>query len=250
MKNLRFKRGEFITQKSSPNSFAIFGGEALDPVHEGDGVDYTLICYYNDNHFYQNSEGKCVHESVFEYDLDDDETCEYTINENDMNYWRTCTQPEIDAALKILAVKRLGWLEGENKFRKLAMNETLVFGDKNTPRNTGIPGGIVRHIGHTGPVGPTKNIRAKIITLFVKETWEQKEPISSMDKERREFILEQCEKLKNSFSSYRYGTSVVYPQNGAQVPRRSPYYGEGVYGDGMCAYNHLMQEADWWGYCD
>ena len=91
---LKFKRGDFITQFNHSNSFAIFGGDEYEPISDGSGIDYSLICYYNDAHYIQNSSGGWTKESVFEYDLDEDETCEYTMNENDLHYWRICTEEE------------------------------------------------------------------------------------------------------------------------------------------------------------
>lgn len=261
--NLKFKKGEFITQDSSPNSFAIFGGEAYDPINAGDGVDYSLICYYNPQHVTKEG-GKWVSESIFEYDLENaNETCEYTINESDMNYWRTCTQGEIDNALKFLSTKRLAWVEEDNKFRTLNLNERLVFGDEEQPKSTGTPGGNTRHIGHSGPPGlvnsnpfyqnrgTTSANSLKTITKVVKEDWEQKEPMTTMTIEHKELIMVQCEKLKYAFDSYQSNGVRVYPQNGTQVPRRTGgYEGPMGMGYGMCAYEALMQGTDWWGFCD
>ena len=249
--NLKFKKGEFITQNSCPDSFAIFGGEAFDPIVKGAGVDYSLICYYNPSHYNQDSNGKWVREVVFEYDLEETETCEYTINADDMQYWRKCTQDEIDNALKLLSTKHLAWIEETSKFRKLGLNEQLGFGQPNV---TGIPGGNVRRTppiyNGQGVANPNSNIAPtrKQITRFVNDDWEQKEPITSMDEERRVFIIGQCDKLKYAFDSYQYGNVRVYPQNGAQVPRRTDNFD--AMGYGMCAYNALMQGTDWWGYCD
>jgi len=257
--NLKFKRGEFITQNSSPESFAIFGGDAYDPVEKGAGIDYSLICYYNPYHYTQNDANRWVREEVFEYDLEDndmDETCEYTISADDMNYWRTCTQTEIDNALKLLAKKHLAWIEETNKFRKLGVNETLRF---DTPKPTGTPGGNVHRMppmygGNTpGIVNPNARGSAintrKQITRYVKDDWEQKEPITCMDNERRVFVIGQCDKLKYAFDNYQFNGVRVYPQNGAQVPRRCFSGYPNAMGYGMCAYNALMQ-GDEWGYFD
>jgi hypothetical protein len=260
--NLKFRKGEFITQNSCPNSFAIFGGEAYDPVKAGDGMDYSLICYSNPQHFTKEGE-KWIHESIFEYDLEEtNETCEYTINESDKNYWRTCTQGEIDNALKFLASKHLAWVEEDNKFRKLGANERIVFGTEEQPKNTGVPGGNVRYNGRPntpGIVNPyysNRNIgftpstkTTKMITRVVKDDWEQKEPITTMTVEHKEMVMIQCDKLKYAFDSYQVNGVRVYPNNGAQVPRKV-YGSENSMGYGMCAYEALMQGTDWWGYCD
>ena len=259
--NLKFKKGEFITQDTCPDSFAIFGGEAYDPLKAGDGVDYSLICYYNPQHTSKEN-GRWVSESILEYDLEDTgETCEYTINESDMDFWRTCTQGEIDNALKYLSTKHLAWVEENKKFRKLGVNERIVFGSEEQQRSTGAPGGNVRHIGHSGPPGivnpnpfyQNRNVAparaTKTITRVVREDWEQKEPIATMTVEHKEMVLVQCEKLKFAFDSYQSNGIRVYPNNGAQVPRRV-YGSENPMGYGMCAYEALMQGTDWWGYCD
>lgn len=252
MKGLKFKKGDFITQRNCRDSFAIFGGEAYEPVKKGDGFDYSLICYCNPSHYTQDSKGNWIHEDVFEYDLDDTETCEYTINESDMEYWRLCTASEIDNALITLSKKRLGWVKESKSLRKLKVCENVVIDETDIPRSTGVPGGSVRHLGHTGPQSNNPYYRGnttvtkKTISIRVDENWEQKEPISTMNVERKELVLSQCEKLKYAFDTYRYNNVTVYPQSGAQVPRRTACFG----GYGMCAYDALMQGSDWWGYCD
>lgn len=261
--NLKFRRGEFITQNSCPDSFAIFGGDAYDPVEQGAGMDYSLICYFNPSHYDQNSQGRWVREEVFEYDLEDEETCEYTINADDMEYWRSCTQAEIDNALKYLAKKHLAWVEETNRFRKLGINEQLRFdapGHTGNLNCTGIPGGNVHRtspmygrertpgIVNPNARGSAVNTR-KQITRYVNENWEQKEPICTMDDERRVFVVGQCDKLKYAFDSYQFNGVRVYPQNGAQVPRRCYSGYPDAMGYGMCAYNALMRGDDW-GYFD
>lgn len=252
--DLTFKRGEFITQNSYSDSFAIFGGDVYDPAEGESGQDYSLICYYNPAHYTQDSEGKWNSEEVFEYDLLDEETCEYTINTEDMNFWRPCTQYEIDNALKILAKKRLAWVHEDNRFRKLGINEQLVFGE---PKNTGAPGGNAhrtspmygRTPGIISPDYSRQTSKKKQITMTVKEDWEQKEPITCMSDERRVFVAAQCDKLKYAFDTYQCNSVRIYPQNGAQVPRR--FVGGGypdAMGYGMCAYNALMNGEMWGAY--
>lgn len=231
---LKFKKGEFITQNSCQHSFAIFEGKAYDPIKEGEGVDYSLICYHNPNHFTQDSKGNWIRENIFEYDLDGFETCEYTINEDDMKYWRSCTQTEIDEALRILAKKRLAWIEETHKFRRLNPNEQIMFGRKEC---TFTPGGDVRTspMYSRAPVtAQVKVLNEKLITRMVDEKWEQKEPISSMDDDRRNFVVEQCHKLKFAFNYYENRTVGSYPY---------------TTGCGMNALNALIQGDDW-GYYD
>jgi hypothetical protein len=251
---LKFEKGEFITQKSCHNSFAIFGGETYDPVEEGGGVDYSLICYYNPNHYVQDSNGKWKSECVFDYDFSDESTCEYTINDDDMDYWRSCTQAEIDEALRTLAKKRFAWIEGSNKLRRLGVNEQLMFGN---PKNTGACSGNVNRTspmydktpGLVNPNNSKPTTTRKQITIKVNENWEQKEPITCMDDERRVFVVAQCDKLKYAFDTYQCNSVRIYPQNGAQVPRR--FVGGGypdAMGYGMCAYNALMNGEMWGAY--
>ena len=186
---------------------------------------------------------------MFEYDLDNDETCEYTINAEDMEYWRLCTQDEIDEALKFLAKKRLAWVNTINKFRKLGQNEQLKF---NT-NCTGVPGGNVNRTspmyntpGIVNPNRSTVSSSRKLITRAINDKWEQKEPIGSMDDDKREFVVSQCIKLKYAFDTYQYDSVRVYPYCGSQVPRRG--YPQ-TFGYGMDAYDELMNGEDW-GYYD
>ena len=223
----RFKKGEFITQNTCPDSFAIFGGDVFAPENRDDGEDYSLICYYNPSHFNQDGSGKWVREEVFEYDLGTIEVCEYTINVRDMGFWRKCTEKEKEDALKVLAEKKqLAFDEDTNKLRKLGMNEKLFFGDKKENKRC-----------QTVPMyntNTTKVVNAnKKITLDVDENWMQKEPITSMDGARKTFVSAQCEKLKYSFSSYYspyYGG--YYGGSGNAYQRR--VYGHGNYYDEFC----------------
>jgi hypothetical protein len=251
MPSIMFKKGQFITQNSCPKSFAIFEGDAYAPDNDRDGMDYSLTCYYNPDHCsFDDKSNKWLREFVFEYDLSTVSVCEYTINENDMVYWRLCTEDEKNDALKILAEKhQLAWDEKTNKFRKLEKNEKLFFGEK--PKNTGACGGNVHT--HQNPMYRTeqfhdKDKTTKKISLVVDADWEQKIPVSSMDSNRRELVANMCEKLKWAFNSYSVGSgTMVYPQNGSYQPYR--YGGHNPYAylgyDGMAAYQELMNGDDW-----
>lgn len=252
MSKLKFEKGDFITQNTCPDSFAIFEGNAYkEPSSEN--TIYSLICYYNPNHTSKTSDGNWVREHVFEYDLDGEQTCEYGIYADEINEWRKCTQSEIDEALKMLAKKRLAWIETTNKFRRLESNEQLFF---NKPNSTGTPGGNVHRTspiyGNTpGIVTPSSSrgsisLSRRTITRVVNNDWEQKEPITAMTNDRRHFVIEQCHKLEFAFKSYDHNNIMVYPTNGSQMPRRVGYQ---YLGYGMCAYNSLMNEDEYWGYC-
>ena len=236
--DLKFHNGEFITQISYPDVFAIFGGTAYDPIEPGGEMDYSLICYYNPSHFTQNSEGKWDSEVVFEYDLEDDKKCEYTLNKSDMEYWRPCTDDEKLAALKILADKeRLAWDDEKKHLRKLYPNERLIEGNNSEYKNNShAPNSYLPSQTQIKPLPPVA--AKKTITLLVNEAWEQGDPITTMDGERRELIAAECDRLKYSFSSYS-NSMVAYPQNGSQVPRRN-YYDGSYYG------GHWWQEGDYY----
>ena len=253
--NTKFKKGEFITQNSCPDSFAIFGGEAYDPIEKGAGPDYSLICYYNPSHFNQDSNNRWVREEVFEYDLETneiDESCEYTINADDMDYWRHCTQDEIENALKILANKRLAWIKETNKFRRLATNEQIKFDTPVTPVSTGEPGGNTfsrqspiynRNVGFYNPNASSKNDARKLITRTVKDDWEQKEPITTMTNEHKDLVEKECINLKYAF----YNSSVRTFYTGGE--HHSSQFNNPNYPDGISAYKELMYGEDW-GYFD
>ena len=248
---LKFKKGEFITQNNSPESFAIFGGDIYEPSEGETETLYSLICYYNPTHYERNSEGKWVKESILEYDFGDTDVCEYTISSDDFDYWRSCTKREIESALKMLAeTKHLAWEEKTNKFRKLGPNEHIVFDE---PKSTGACNGNVNRSSGVNPFYQ-KQKTVKLITRTVKDDWEQKEPICAMNDEKRAFVAELCEKNRfYSTTSYNIGTTRVYPNCGAQVPRRMGF-GQCAWDDamgyGMCAYNALMNGEMWGAYDD
>lgn len=249
--NLKFKKGDFITQISYPNVFAIYGGTPYDPIEPGGEIDYSLTCYYNPSHFTQDSQGKWNSEVIFDYDLDGEDKCEYTINQSDMEYWRVCTVEEKKEALKILAEKkRLAWDDEKHILRHLAANEKFISDGEATARTRPASAGANPYYNHSNyqqtPVRPTIPAR-KTITLTVSATWKQKEPITVMDKVRRELVLAQCDKLKYAFNSYSSNNVVIYPQNGTQVPRRS--FGADAMMCGYCGWPMMggMWDGEYWG---
>ena len=237
--NLKFKKGDFITQDADPTSFAIFEGIQYDPASPDEDVCYSLTCYYDPYHYEQNSDGIWYNKKIFEYDLVNEMTCEYTIDKSDLDYWRVCTEREKVIILKTLADNGLAWEEDKKCLRKLKPSEKLTFGE---PKVTGFGGGNVNRTPpiYGGRTAPTTVTHTKTITLKVDTNWEQKEPISSMDKTRREFVVNQCHKLKYAFNSYQ--SRIIYPSGG-----RGPIYGSRMIG--MDAYSELMNGDDW-GYYD
>lgn len=202
MKNLKIKRGDFITQiGSTQGSFAVFDGDEFEM--EGCKM-FSLMCYYNCEHYTQNSEGQFVKENIFECDIDDD-TCEYAIEEDDMDSWRLCTTDEQTAALKFLAnEKKIAFVPTTKRFRKLLPHEVVNYG---APKPTGSCGGNV--LGRTsanpfyGRGGtPLNKPTTKTISRVVRADWEQKEPICTMSEEQTFLIQSECERLKYSFNSY------------------------------------------------
>lgn len=225
MKKLKFKRGEFITQSTSRNgAFAVFEGNVYEPSEKGGPSEYSLMCFYNPEHYTQDSDGKYNKEYVFECDVDN-ETCEYFIDDNDMQYWRSCTQAEITEALKFLAErKRIAFDEKTLTFRKMTQGETIHFG---TPQNRGSESNINPfyrgNVHGRGFMGQTSNTDTKkYISRIVDENWEQKEPICNMDEERGEFLSKVCASLKHEYESYTTGV-MIYPNNGSQIPRRQMF---------------------------
>lgn len=209
MKNLKFKKGDFITQiGSTQGSFAVFDGDEFEM--EGCKM-YALMCYYNCEHYTQNSEGQFVKENIFECDIEDD-TCEYAVEETDMDSWRLCTTDEETAALKFLAdQKKIAYVPTTKRFRKLLPHEVINFGN---PRSTGVTGGNV--IGRTAanpfygrggtPLNKPTTKTTKTITRVVKDDWEQKEPVCTISEEHTILLQAECEKLKYSFSAHTVAT--------------------------------------------
>lgn len=237
--DLMFKKGAFITQISHPDSFAIFGGDKFDSSVTGDGDAYSLICYHNPTHYSQDSNGKWISEGeVFEFDMGDENVCEYTIFCEDLNCWRECTYAEIKKHLQYLAEKkRLAWDEVKNEFRPLKPNETLRF---DAPAKTNLKPPTYS--------GQYKSEEKKI-SLKIKEDAEQVGPIVTMCAEMKELIQTECERLKYSF--YK-GT---YYQDQVQVPYRREY--QGTYngrvmpGGSNEPYGRNWHEREiWQGWCD
>ena len=194
---LKFKKGDFITQGSSTQgSFAVFGGDVYD---DKEGLMYSLLCYYNCDHYTQNSEGHFVRETVFECDVDD-EVCDYVIMESDLDSWRHCTLYEENAALRFLAEqKKIAYEIATKSFRRLKTNEKISF---DPPKSTGQCGGNVLNPNVSPYYNRNSKPARKQITRTVKDDWEQKEPIETMSIEHMEILLSECESLKYAFNSY------------------------------------------------
>ena len=231
LKHPKFEKGQFIKQSTAAvGSFAIFEGDVYEPTVKGGPNEYSLMCFYNPEHYIQDENGDYKREYVFECDVDDD-TCQYIIDDTDTPFWRVCTEYEKQEALRFLAeVKHIAFDERTCTLRKLLDNEKISF---EPPKNTGVPGGNVQHHGSETNLNPfyrgnrclNPNPRVetkKLITRNVSENWEQKEPISNMNEEHAELVSAQCEKLKYAFDTY--STNVMsYPTNGRQVPTRYGY---------------------------
>ena len=231
MKNLKFKKGEFITQnKGTGASFAVFEGVVYEPSNGAKGpLEYSLMCFYNPDHYVQDSNGDYKKEYVFECDVDDD-TCEYFIDENDFEFWRSCTDYEINQALKFLAVEKgIAFDDKKKEFRKLKDGEKISF---DAPKSTVIPGGNVQHRGSESSFGGfnpfyrgggSQTTEKKYITRQVSDDWEQKDPITNMSDERRDMVGELCVKYAYSFNNYSNVSMVNYPRNGRQIPVRGGF---------------------------
>lgn len=201
MKNLKFKKGDFITEISSNNgSFAVFEGETYAPSVKGGPNEYSLMCFFNPEHYEQDSNGNYKAEYIFECDVDDD-TCQYIIDDNDMGFWRVCTESEKREALKFLAeIKKIAFDENDLSFRKLKDNERINFGERRDTRNLGSENSMISPFYRGAPAVSKEEKPTKLITRYVSENWEQKEPITNMTYEHSELILDLCKKIRMSFS--------------------------------------------------
>lgn len=192
----------FITQPDYPDSFAIL---ANDTYESDDGQEQLLLCYYNPTHFEMDENGKWhMGNEVLSCEIGT-ESCEYTIPNDEIEYWRECTSAEINRAVKLLADKRIAWENG--RLRKMATGETLNFGTNPNPyyRNQYRP---------STPSTP-KN---KYITKTVREDWEQIEPITVMSIDHRELLLEECKKpLYQTYYPSCQGTAYHGTYNGIPV---------------------------------
>jgi len=231
MDNIKFKKGDFITQMAYPKTFAIYGGQEFEPIKKGDEIDYSLICYYNPSHYTQNDDGTWGDkEKILEFDLDGESTCEYTLQASDMAFWRLCTEDEKNNALRILAdEQKLAWDDIKCSLRKLAPGERIMLDeDDYFKHNSSSKYGHNSYYNRGNQNTPsTQTVKRKTITLSVNHDWAQREPIGPITIEHKELVLAECDRLKYSFSTYR-GT-VVYPQNGGYTPYRQGAYEDDYY---------------------
>lgn len=199
MKSLNFKRGTFITYKTQPAVFAIFGGNMYLPEKKGEPYDRSLLCYYDPYYIETDEFGNENIVPIFDCEIDGVE-CQWTISDED-DGWRECTESEINAAIKLLFdIKKLAWDDTTKSLRHVRQNESLSFEKKTT----------------------TKSKTRPLITLAVNSDWVQKDAIRTVTVECAKLLMEECENLKNAFSVY--GSSY---QSG-YCREMSPYYNDGI----------------------
>lgn len=179
MTNTRFTKGDFITQKNDDSVFAIWSGNEY---HSDDDntMNYSLFAYYDPTNVVEDGKNKSgivfKSEPIFDIATNGND-CNYVVAEDDITYWRHCTNFEINKILKFLAEKGYKWVNKLSEIQKMSHGEKLVLCDSEFERET-----------------------------VLKKKWNrQRFPISLMDSNKRHFIIMACQrynKVKYPPTSY------------------------------------------------
>lgn len=187
-----FKKGDFITMMKYRGMFAIFGGDILENSEDGE-YSYSLITYFCPSEYSDDGQ------SIFSTNIDQTDTvCEYVLDMDNLSGWRRCTSDEKTSALKYLAEEhKLAYEEASCTVRRLRGGESLSFG---APRsNMQITGGTLFNQAQSDD-STVKH--SSVIKRVIVENWEQKDPIKTMNRERRDEVLSVCESENKPRGSY------------------------------------------------
>ena len=122
MKNNLYK-GDFITHKRIPGSFAIYGGETLG-VDSCGNRQHFLQGYYNPAYASKGQTGNWRVAEVLDVETTDVK-CKFTLSDGDLLWWRNMTQAEVDKALAAIE-KKYNYVYDSTKciFRKKGVSFT------------------------------------------------------------------------------------------------------------------------------
>lgn len=170
---IKFNKGDFITQESADEVFAIWGGDkyVLKNKHK---VQYSLTCYCDPTNFENKKPSPILSLGLH------GNQCDYVINEEDLPYWRKCTQSEINKILEFLALKGYKWINDE--LQKLLPNEKLCFSDTD----------------NADTVIPIKGSSYHKMTILKKKWDRQKISIIPMTLGNKQTILKSCVNFNNA----------------------------------------------------
>lgn len=217
MNDLRFLKGEFITQDCADEVFAIWCGKEYDS-EDKKSTDYSLFAYCDPTNMVEdkNSRGNIIYkpEPILSVGLDGEE-CEYVIGKEDLSCWRTCTQSEINNILKFLAQKGYKWVMEECKLHKLAPGEKLVFDGPNaqSQNQTALNKGGYSSLFSTKPK----------VTVLKKKWNRQHFPIVTMTLKRKSLVINAC----GEYNKIKYPprTYSAYNSNSSSVGFNAKQYG-------------------------
>jgi len=125
MSKILFKKGDFITQDSVTESFAIWDGTHYKS-KEGED-QYALIVYGN----IVKDETTNKYKFVTHIGCNG-KSCGYVIEAKDMDSWRKCTQNEINIILLSLFKNKYKWNNTLKEIEKLTSKDTLSSNDSSS----------------------------------------------------------------------------------------------------------------------
>ena len=118
MSAILFKKGDFLTQETIEDSYAIWDGTLY--MAKNGSKQYALMVYgrleYN----------KTKNSSKFVTDIGlNGKTCGYVVDEADINGWRKCTQTEINKILLSLGKNKYRWDTKDLALHRVLSKEEL-----------------------------------------------------------------------------------------------------------------------------
>lgn len=169
MTKIQFKKGDFLTQESIYDSFAIWEGNVYKSKK---GINqYSLIVYGNNTYNTTTKTFKFItHVGCNGKD------CGYVVNETDLHTWRKCTQSEINTILLSLAKSKYKWDNEKLIIEKMDANEHLVLTDGNSLYNKA--------------------------TTIKKRNYKQKIKLKPMTHSATAFLKKECDKYNFALTDY------------------------------------------------
>lgn len=110
MSEVLFKKGQFVRERTSPDTFAIFEGNLVESTTTY-RKQYSLLLYYNPKHYCKMREGVWDYKETLVY-KNGPEKCEKTTDTlKEDNWWIALSEEEIEKAMTKLLEKGFIWDE-------------------------------------------------------------------------------------------------------------------------------------------
>lgn len=169
MSAILFKKGDFLTQETIEDSYAIWDGTLY--IAKDGSRQYSLAVYGR----LEYNQAKRISQFVTDIGLDG-KSCGYVVDEHDITGWRKCTQTEINHILLSLGKNKYRWDTKELALHRVSSKEELNLNGSSSAYNKA--------------------------TVLKKRYNRQKIGIVPMNSSSNFFLHEECDKYNNFLENY------------------------------------------------